>query len=81
MGKRKKEVQEPKKQSRLFHDASSNFERNHTSRFCENISKDIKKGSHRSAHHGSAEMNLTVIHEDPRLIPGLAQRVKDPVLP
>ena len=34
-----------------------------------------------SSHCGSAEMNLTCIHEDVDLIPGPAQWVKDPVLP
>ena len=33
-----------------------------------------------TSHHGSAETNLTSIHEDARLIPGLAQCVKYPVL-
>ena len=34
----------------------------------------------RSSHYGTAETNLTSVHEDAGLIPGLTQWVKDPAL-
>ena len=40
--------------------------------------KKIRIGS---CHCGATEMNLTSIHEDAGLIPGLTQWVKDPALP
>ena len=40
----------------------------------------ITKTEIESSCHGSVVMNLASIHEDMGSIPGLAQRIKDPVL-
>ena len=45
------------------------------------VKKKKKKITIRSSSRGSVEMNLTSIHEDAGLIPGLSQWGKDPVLP
>ena len=42
---------------------------------------NIKYTGAGSSHHGSVVTNLTSIHEDTGLIPGLTQWVKDPALP
>ena len=41
----------------------------------------IKNRQNKSSRCGSAVTNLTAIHEDVGLIPGLAPWVKDPALP
>ena len=43
--------------------------------------KTIKNVISGSSGHGTVEMNLTSIHEDVGLTPGLAQRRGDPALP
>ena len=45
------------------------------------LGKYFKMTNFWSSLHGSAETNLTSIHEDTGSIPGLTQRVKDPALP
>ena len=45
------------------------------------ISKFLKASQEGSSCCGSVEMNLTCVHEEVGSIPGLAQWVKDPVLP
>ena len=42
--------------------------------------KKVQSSQLGSSHQGSAEMNLTSIHEDESWIPALAQWVKDPGL-
>jgi len=41
----------------------------------------FKKNAFGCSHCGSAEINLTDIHEDTGLIPGLTEWVKDQALP
>ena len=46
-----------------------------------NNGEAVKKQWCRSSHHGAEETNLTKNPEVSGLIPGLAQWIKDPVLP
>ena len=48
---------------------------------CSSSASTLQIGHSWSSYHGSVETNLTRIHKDTGLIPGLAQWVKDLVLP
>ena len=54
------------------------YEQKETEKSCNYLNKCIKIWS---SHHDAVEMNLTSIHEDVDLIPGLTQWVRDLVLP
>ena len=43
----------------------------------QSLTKEARIYKRRSSHHGSAEINLTSIHEDAGSIPGSTQWVKD----
>ena len=53
----------------------------HKDLFITDHSSFIQNNQTGSSHHGSAVTKLTSVPEDVGLIPGLAQWVKDPVLP